>query len=315
MSDRLIKMLAFVKAADLGSFSAAGAALEMSSQIVGRHVASLEKQLGAQLLTRSTRQQSLTEAGRIYLDACKQALAAVDAADNILAVHANQPSGTLKISAPVEIGAAVIAPKLSEFLAMYPQIDVSLQLDDRTVDLIQENFDAGVRIGHMADSNLVARTLMPFRLATCASDSYLASRGLPAHPDDLARHDCLDYSFHGYPAPRNWVFGSADGEIAIVPRSRLSINDGHALVEAALNGGGIIQASEMAVRRHLKNGSLTAVLEGYPSLHGRCVSSTRHRSSKSPSFASSSTGSLRRWLGRDIGYLGSIPRPCAAIGP
>jgi DNA-binding transcriptional LysR family regulator len=265
MADRLIKMLAFVRTAELGSFSAAGAALAISSQIVGRHVASLEKQLGVQLLTRSTRQQSLTEAGRLYLDACRHALAMVDAADNVLAVHASQPSGTLRITAPVEIGAAVIAPKLSEFLAMYPDVSVNLFLNDRTLDLVQENYDAGIRIGHLADSNLTARGLAPFRLVTCASEAYLASHGVPSDPNDLAEHDCLDYSFHGYPAPRNWVFQSPDGEIAVFPKARLSINDGHALVEAALAGGGIIQASELAVKPHLQSGSLKTLLEAYPS--------------------------------------------------
>lgn len=265
MPDRLIKMLAFVRTAELGSFSAAGAALAISSQIVGRHVASLERQLGAQLLTRSTRQQNLTEAGRIYLDACRHALAVVDAADNVLAVHSTQPSGTLRITAPVEIGAAIIAPKLSEFLALYPEVNVSLLLNDRTVDLIQENYDAGVRIGHLTDSSLIARGLAPFRLVTCASDAYLASRGTPSDPHDLVDHDCLDYSFHGYPAPQNWVFQTPESEIAILPKARLSINDGHALVEAALAGSGIIRASELAVRRHLESGSLKLLLEAYPS--------------------------------------------------
>ncbi len=266
MTDKLTKMIAFVKTAELGSFSAAGAALAVSSQIVGRHVSELEESLGVPLLTRTTRKQKLTEAGRLYLDGCKRVLEAVESADAIGAENAQEPRGTLRVAAPVEIGAAVLAPKLPEFLVKYPELKVELVLEDRLVDLVGENFDVCVRIGTLADSGLVARPLIPFRLVTCASPDYLSANGTPLVPKQLLHHVCLDYAFQNHPAPSNWVFSRAGGEeIQIDPNARIIVNNGHALVEAALAGGGIIRTSELAVAKHLSAGSLVSLLKEYAS--------------------------------------------------
>lgn len=266
MADRLTKMIAFVKTAELGSFSAAGAALAVSSQMIGRHVGELEQSLGVPLLTRTTRTQTLTEAGRLYLEACKRALESVDAADAIVAETAQEPRGTLRITAPVEIGAAVLTPKLPEFLSMYPRVKVELVLDDRVIDLVAENFDVCIRIGKLPDSGLIARPLTPFRLLTCASPDYLQKHGVPQALDDLLGHTCIDYAFHNYPAPSNWTFTELDDEEREVqPNARLTVNNGHALVEAALAGGGIIRASELAVARHLESGRLVPILREFAS--------------------------------------------------
>jgi len=266
MADRLTKMIAFVKTAELGSFSAAGAALAVSSQMIGRHVGELEQSLGVPLLTRTTRIQTLTEAGRLYLEGCKRALEAVDAADAIVAETAQEPRGTLRITAPVEIGAAVLTPQLPEFLRIYPDVTIELVLDDRVIDLVAENFDVCIRIGKLPDSGLIARPLTPFRLVTCASPDYLERYGVPQVLDDLVGHTCVDYAFHNYPAPSNWAFTELDGEERQVhPNTRLTVNNGHALVEAALAGGGIIRASELAVVRYLETGRLVPILRDFAS--------------------------------------------------
>lgn len=265
MADRLTKMIAFVKTAELGSFSAAGASLAVSSQIIGRHVAELEQHLGIPLLTRTTRNQKLTEAGQLYLEGCRRALGAIEDAEAAVAEHSQAPRGVLRVTAPVEIGAAVLAPRLPEFLALYPDVKIDLMLDDRVVDLIDQGFDVGIRIGQLPNSELKSRVLVPFRLVTCASKAYVETRGLPQTPEDLRFHDCLDYSFHNYPAPSNWTFASPNGEIRIDAGARIVSNNGHALVEAALANGGIIRTAELAVAQHLKSGRLLPLLEDYAS--------------------------------------------------
>lgn len=265
MGNRLLKMTVFVKTAELGSFSAAASALEMSAQIVGRHIGELEKHLGVQLLTRTTRKQSLTEAGRLYLAGCKRALAAVEEADATVAEARQVPAGVLRITAPVEIGASVLAPRLPDFLARHSSVKVELMLADRRVDLIEENFDVALRIGHLADSGLHARALVPFRLVTCASPEYLRRCNVPRLPEDLVGHECLDYAFHNHPSPSNWTFRGPDGDMSIHPGVRMVINDGHALVEAALVGAGIIRASALAVAPLLASGRLVSLLTDFAS--------------------------------------------------
>ena len=263
--NRLLKMSVFVKTAELGSFAAAASALEMSAQIVGRHIGELEKQLGVQLLTRTTRRQSLTDAGRVYLAGCKRALEAVEDADAAVAEARQVPTGVLRVTAPVEVGAAVLAPRLPEFLARHPRLMIELMLLDRRVDLIEENFDVALRIGQLTDSGLHARALVPFRLVTCAAPEYLRRRGVPQTPEDLAHHECLDYAFHNYPAPSNWTFRRLDGEVTVQPAMRMVINDGHALVSTALSGAGIIRASALAVAPLLATGQLVTLLAEFES--------------------------------------------------
>lgn len=265
MGNRLLKMTVFVKTAELGSFAAAGSALELSAQIVGRHIGELEKGLGVQLLTRTTRKQSLTDAGHLYLAGCKRALEAIEEADAAVAEASQIPSGVLRIAAPVEIGASVLAPRLPDFLARHPRVKIELKLSDRRVDLIEENFDVALRIGHLADSSLHARVLVPFKLVTCASPDYMRRYGVPLRPEDLLVHECLDYTFHNHPSPSNWRFRGPDGDILVQPEVRMVINDGRALVETALAGAGIIRASALAVAPLLASGRLVSLLNDFES--------------------------------------------------
>jgi DNA-binding transcriptional LysR family regulator len=207
----------------------------------------------------------LTETGRIYRDACKKAIEMIDEADATVVERSVKATGVLRITAPVEIGASVLAPGLSEFLSNFPAVQVELILNDRVVDLIDENFDVAIRIGTLADSTLISRALVPFRLTTCASPEYLRFHGTPSTPADLAFHECLDYAFHNHPSPFNWVFQGAGGEITVQPKARMLVNDGHALVAAALAGGGIIRASALAVSEHVEGGKLVPLLTSYRS--------------------------------------------------
>ena len=278
MADKLTEMEAFLQAADAGSFAAAASRLGMSAQMVGKHVAAIEQRLGTRLLNRSTRWQSLTEAGRLYLDGCRRALDEVEAAEARVAAQADTPRGTLRITAPVAFGTMRLVPEATRFLAQYPEVRLQFELTDRRVNLIEEGFDAAIRIGDQPDSTLVSRALAPYRLVPCASPDYIARRGMPSHPAELLVHECLDYVFPAYPAPAVWRFRGSGTAVTIEPTGRLLVNDSRALIEAALRGCGVVLLADLLLAEHLAAGHLVRVLLGYtgPSRPMRRVVAARH---------------------------------------
>jgi DNA-binding transcriptional LysR family regulator len=263
MADRLLGMEVFAKTAETGSFAGAAAALGMSAQMAGKHVSALEKRLGARLLNRSTHRHSLTEAGRVFLNGCKQTLAQAQAAESSVVVKGGAPRGTLRITAPLGFGSGGLVPELTAFLTHYPELRIELTLADKVTHLIEEGHDAAIRIGHLPDSALLARTLAPYRMVTCGAPDYLARRGTPATPEDLRHHECMDYQFAQHPASRLWRFASGAGTVEVEPRARLVVNDGRALIEAALAGFGLVQVGEMKVREHLASGRLVQLLADF----------------------------------------------------
>ena len=164
MTDRLASMSVFVKVADAGSFAAAAAELDISAQMVGKHVAVLEARLGARLIARTTRRQNLTELGRAYYRQCRVVLAEADAADALAEDVAAEPRGRLRVNASVTFGSASLAPLVLRYAERHPKVEVDLVLSDRRIDLIEDGFDAVVRIGELADSSMIARPLRPYRL-------------------------------------------------------------------------------------------------------------------------------------------------------
>jgi DNA-binding transcriptional LysR family regulator len=263
MADKLTEMQAFRHAAETGSFAAAAARLGVSAQMVGKHVAAVEQRLGTLLLNRSTRHQSLTEAGRLYLDGCRRALAEVDAAEACVTAHADAPRGMLRVTAPVAFGAGRLVPDSTEFLARYPEVRLHFELTDRRVNLVEEGFDAAIRVGDQPNSSLVSRKLAPYQLVPCASPGYVTRYGLPLHPDELRGHECLDYVFPAHPAPSLWYFQSMDATIVVEPTGRLFTNDSRALIEAALRGYGIVLVADLLVAEHLAAGRLLPLLAGW----------------------------------------------------
>jgi DNA-binding transcriptional LysR family regulator len=263
MLDRLTSMAVFVRAADAGSFTAAAGSLGMSAQMVAKHVAALEHQLGGKLLARTTRRQSLTELGRTYHERCKLILAEVGAADALAAQVKSEPRGRLRISAPVTFGAYGLVPLLTRYLVARPLVEVDLVLTDRFVDLVEEGFEAAFRVGPLEDSGLIARNLTPYRLAAAASPAYLGERGVPTAPADLAAHDCLAYAYRSRNPDRRWQF-QRDGRTHTVDvRCRFQANDGTALVSAAIEGAGVVLAAEDVLRDTLTSGRLVRVLPDY----------------------------------------------------
>ena len=256
-------MNVFVTAAELGSFAGAAATLGVSPQMVAKHIRFLETHLGVRLLNRTTRRQSLTEVGVLYLERCKLVLAELDLADSI-ALEANaQPRGRLKINAPVSFGTQSLIPTVTRYLQRYSDVTIDLTLADRYVDLVEEGYEAVFRIGPLADSRLIARPLAPFQLVACASPVYLRKRGAPVLPTDLSGHECLGFANWVASAPSIWHFVRNEQTYDVLIRSQLRVNSAAALLNAALESFGIILVAEDLVRGALSSGKLVAVLPGF----------------------------------------------------
>jgi DNA-binding transcriptional LysR family regulator len=254
--DRLASMAAFVKTAEAGSFAAAAAALGMSPQMVAKHVGWLESRLKARLINRTTRRQSLTEIGKAYCERCKTVLADADWADAIASETTGVPRGRLRINAPVTFGTHALVPVIGRYLQAYPDVEVDLVLNDRFVDLVEEEYEAVFRIGPLADSSFMARQLAPFRLVACAAPAYLHEKGTPATPADLDWHACLAFASAPGAAPSDWRFTRAGKDYKIDVRHRLRLNDAKAILVAALEGIGIAFISEDLARDDLRAGRL-----------------------------------------------------------
>ncbi|NDW04167.1 LysR family transcriptional regulator [Jiella pacifica] len=260
MIDRLASMSVFVKVADSGSFAAAAAELDISAQMVGKHVATLEARLGARLIARTTRRQNLTELGRAYYRQCRVVLAEAEAADALAEDVAAEPRGRLRINASVTFGSASLAPLVLSYADRHPKVEVDLVLSDRRVDLIEDGFDAVVRIGELADSSLIARPLGPYCLMPAAAPTYLARHGRPAHPRDLAEHQCLVFLGSSETRSHIWAF-RRQGEVEEVRvGGRLRMNDTRAMLHAAEAGAGVVMGPEMLIAPLLAAGRLERLL-------------------------------------------------------
>lgn len=261
--DQLRSMATFVKAVDLGSFTSAADAMNISAQMVSKHILFLESRLGTRLLQRTTRKQSLTDFGRIYYGRCKRVLAEVQAADSLAAQAHATPHGRLKVTAPVSFGAQTLTPMVHAYLRQYPDVEIDLILNDRFVDLVEEGYDVGFRIGPAPRAHIVARPLRPFKLVACASPAYLEERGYPTEPGDLARHECLRYAFWATPVEGEWCF-QRDGRTYEAPvGGRFRTNDANSLLTGALQGFGIAFIAEYLVASALADGHLIQVLPDY----------------------------------------------------
>jgi len=263
--DRFKSLEVFAKVAAAGSLSAAGRAMGLSQTMVTKHIAALETRLGTKLFHRSTRRLSITEAGRNYLESAERILAELEAADGAVAADRYEPRGLLRLSAPVSFGTRQIAPLLTEFARRYPGLKVELGLNDRQVDLAEEGWDLAVRIGHLSDSNLIARRIAPCRLMLAAAPAYIEAHGRPRVAADLASHNCLGYTLSRFAVAGYWAFG-AKRETKIDVAGNLCANNGDALRAAAVAGQGIIYEPTFVVADDLKAGTLVAITLEEPAM-------------------------------------------------
>lgn len=249
----------FVNVVDAGSFTAAARNLGVSKSHVSKQVSALEDRLGAQLLHRTTRSLSLTDAGQAFYERGTLILEQLEEAERaVTQLHAT-PRGRLKISVPMTFGLRFVSPLIAEFLTEFPDLRVELDLSDRKVDVIEEGFDLAIRIGELQDSSLMLRKLAPATRYCCASPEYLAEHGTPTRPADLADHQCLEYT---YGRLNTWQFIGPGGEEQFVQvDGRLRANNGEALVDACLAGLGVCLVPDFMTGDHIKAGRLVRLLD------------------------------------------------------
>ena len=259
--DQLKSMAVFVCAAEKRSFADAADVFNMSATMVGKHVRFLEERVGARLLNRTTRQQSLTEVGQIYYERCKQLLADTQAADACADEMKALPRGVLRIHAPVSFGSQRLAPALAAYLQLHPEVNIELTLSDRIVDLVEEGYEAAIRIGPLADSGLIAKALKPYDMWLCAAPQYLQQAGTPHTAKDLAEHNCLGFSY--WQKKNIWRLRKLVVVESVQVKGRLTVNSGQALKMAALAGLGIIMQPEILVGDDVAQGQLVRILADY----------------------------------------------------
>jgi DNA-binding transcriptional LysR family regulator len=259
--DRFESMSTLLAVVEAGSLSAAARRLGTPLTTVSRRVAELETHLKTRLLTRSSRRIALTDAGRSYVAACKRILEELGEAERAASGEYSAPRGDLMITAPVVFGRLHVLPVVIDFLRAYPDIDIRMGLADRIVNILEEPVDLALRIGHLPDSSLVARRVGAIRRVICASPSYLAERGTPKQPADLAAHDCI--TFEGMTAPEAWTFPAGTSEETVAIRSRLVVNTAEAAVDAAKAGVGITRVLSYQAASALRDGALVLALEAF----------------------------------------------------
>ncbi|KPL25932.1 MAG: hypothetical protein AMJ72_12925 [Acidithiobacillales bacterium SM1_46] len=275
--DPVTDIAVFVRVAELGSFTRAADALELSKAAVSKSIGRLEKRLGARLLNRTTRKLTLTEAGDTFFRRGAAALAELAEAEQEVGQLSHTPRGLLRVTAPTYLGTVTLAPLLREFQKRYPEVSLDLNLDDRKVDLVQERFDVAVRISTMPDSSLVSRRLAPVSIRIVGSPAYLKRRGTPKTPADLRQHECLTYSVS--PTPNEWRFRTPRGRwVSVEVNGPIRCNNDFVLKQAALDGLGIAFFPAFFVEREIAEGRLVPILKDYdgPAFFIQAVYASRH---------------------------------------
>lgn len=286
--DRLEDLRLFTLVAEGRSFTKAADKLGLSKSAASRRIGELETRLGARLFNRTTRHISLTQVGEGFYARVTQALDALEEAERSVASQHAAPRGVLKLAAPMSFGIVHLSGAIADFMGLYPEVTVDMDLSDRFVDLVEEGYDLAVRIGRLKDSSLVARRLCPVRAVICASPDYLNRRGTPQTPADIADHDCLIYT--NVQNPDQWTFRTAPGSEEtqnVRLKGRLRANNGDALREAAMHGQGLVLLPTFIVGDALAAKRLVPVLDTWlppPSAANALYPANRHLSPKVRAF-------------------------------
>lgn len=259
--DRLEAMSMVLAVAEAGSLSAAARRLNTPVATASRKVADLEAHLRTTLFERSGRRLNLTDAGLSYVTALKRILNDLSEAERAASGEYTAPTGELIVTAPVGLGRVHLVPILAEFLQAYPDIGVRLVLGDRILSLAEEHLDVALRVGVLPDSRLIALRVGATQPVVCASPAYLAARGRPRTPDDLAGHDCVVYE--GFQLSELWIFRRDEAEVAVTVRSRLTVSNAEAACEAARAGIGLTRVFSYHVGPAVQAGALATVLDEY----------------------------------------------------
>jgi LysR family transcriptional regulator for bpeEF and oprC len=261
--DKLQAMEVFVQVVDAGGFTRAAEQMHMPKATVSTLIQALENALSVKLLNRTTRQVNVTADGAAYYEHCRRILADIrDTEDSLSRTHAS-PSGRLRVEVPSGLGQRVIIPALPDFYRRYPGIAMEMGCGDRPVHLIEEGVDCAVRGGALPDSTLIARRIGILHFITCATPAYLAQHGRPAHPDELAGHECINYILSSSKQVLAWDFERAGVSLRSTLPGRFAVNNSEALMMAGLAGLGIMQLPSFLVDDYLRGGQLERVLDDW----------------------------------------------------
>lgn len=259
--DKLSNMKAFTVVAETRSFAEAARRLGIAHSVVSKRVKDLEDFLGVQLLQRTTRHVSLTETGFSYLERARKLVEEIEEIEDLVRNKNQNPTGEIRLSAPVSFGIGYLGPAMSGYLGKYPDVTIHASLSDRRVDLTEEGFDLAIRIGELKDSGLISKKLSSTRLVAVAAPGYFKKHGKPKTPKDLSTHNCLSYS--NLAEGKAWPFSIAGEKTWVSVSGRFQSDNGDMLREAALSGCGIAMLPTFIVGKHIEDGQLETALEGF----------------------------------------------------
>jgi DNA-binding transcriptional LysR family regulator len=261
MPDRLEAMSVLLTVVEAGSLSAASRRLGIPLATVSRKVSELEAHLKARLFTRSRRGLSLTDVGQSYVEACRRILEDISEAEQTASGEFTTPRGNLVITAPIVFGRLHVLPIVTQFLAVYPDIDIRLLQVDRVVNLVEENVDLAVRIGELPDSSMIARRVGAVRRVLCGSPDYFGRHGYPKRPEDLSSLQCI--TFENLMSPAEWTFKAGKSDRSIPIHSQLVVNTAEAAIQAAIAGLGVTRVLSYQIAEAVAAGRLVMALEKF----------------------------------------------------
>lgn len=300
--DRITAAQVFVTIVDRGSMIAAAEALMMSRAMVTRYLAQMEQWAGARLLHRTTRKLSLTDAGERTLERCRQMLALAEEMDLVESERGDDIRGLLRITCSQSLGQTALIGAVTQYLQRYPKAAVDLQMNNRAVNLVEERIDLALRITNELDPNLIARPLSTCSSVVCASPAYLAAHGTPRHPQELATHNCLTYSYFGKSL---WHFDSQEGESVVAVSGNLSANESVVLLAGTLQGAGISLQPYYSAAPLLHRGDLVELLPGYtPQVMGVYGIYTSRR--QMPATLRTMLDFLVEWFATDVTWRATL---------
>lgn len=256
--DKLNHMAVFARVVESNGFSAAAARLNLSKSAVSKQISRLEAELGVQLLNRTTRRLSLTEAGSAVYEHCARIVAEAEAAQQVASQLHALPRGTLRLAVPTAFGHLHVAPAIPAFLQRHPELRVEIEMTERVIDLAEEGHDLAIRIRDEPGPTQIARRLAPLNWVVCATPQYFAERGLPTAPAALAGHNCLHYAVRD--ESESWLFDTASGPIEVAVKGDLRVNNSEAIREAVLQHHGIALLPSFVVWQDLQAGRLQRIL-------------------------------------------------------
>ncbi|WP_256586946.1 LysR family transcriptional regulator [Pseudomonas sp. GW456-12-1-14-TSB6] len=258
--DRLTGLIAFARAASLGSYTAAARALSVSPSAVSKSVQRLEEHFGLMLFTRTTRSLVLTPEGRDLYERALRILREVEDIDQAAVASRAEPSGVLKVTAPLPIGLNILAPALPRFREQYPNLAIDLRLGDQYSDIIEQGIDVAVRVGNLADSRLISRPLGPHRIGAFASPHYLQRKGTPVTAEDLAGHECVNFRYQSTGQSLKWPYEADGKQLELSPNTAFTVDASDAVAVVIAAGGGIGISPHYVAAPYVRRGELVPIL-------------------------------------------------------